>query len=203
MKFFKEHSYDIVRIFITQIGISIFSMMLYTGAGMISSDGSISTVAKVIISVFASGFFFFLLYTTAWEWGGKDKIRLDAGRDGISNHKGLKMALFANIPNFFLNIITIISAIFCLIGVTTFFEGLGGVCETIFRFIEILYLGVVQSILIPLDTPEHSQYLYSIVYALLYIVCGLLSVLFTEFGYIMGRKEKKILYFLKDNKKYE
>ena len=38
MKFFKENSYDIVKLFINQIGITIFSFMLYTAVAMIEDE---------------------------------------------------------------------------------------------------------------------------------------------------------------------
>ena len=61
MKFLKENSYDIIKLYITQIGIAIFSFMIYTAAGMISKDSTVSSTILVIVSLFSTGFFFALL----------------------------------------------------------------------------------------------------------------------------------------------
>ena len=75
MNFFKANSYDIVKIYITQFGIAIFSTMLYLSAGMINADNTVAWWISLIISIFATVFFFSLLYCSAWEWGGKDTTR--------------------------------------------------------------------------------------------------------------------------------
>ena len=66
MRFFKENSYDIVRLYINQIGISIFSMVLYTAVGTIELS---SKLLDVGLSVFLLGFYFTLIYTASWEYG--------------------------------------------------------------------------------------------------------------------------------------
>ena len=53
MKFFKENSYDVVRLFINQVGITIFSMIIYTAVGMVNIDSVARLGIKVAISVFA------------------------------------------------------------------------------------------------------------------------------------------------------
>ena len=75
MKFLKENSYDILRLYINQIGITIFSLVLYFSVGMLD-DKVLSLRLKIAISVFAMLFFFALLYTAAWDWGAKDKGQL-------------------------------------------------------------------------------------------------------------------------------
>ena len=101
MKFFKENSYDILRLYINQIGITIFSLLLYFSVASIE-DKTLGLRLKIAISVFAILFYFALLYTAAWDWGAKDKIRIDAGRLECKKYKGALMSLIANIPNFIL-----------------------------------------------------------------------------------------------------
>ena len=81
MSFLKEHSDNIVKLIINQVGISIFAMFLYTAAAAIKSeDGGASLTFKVLISVFSIMFYLLLVYTIGWEIGAKDKIRIDGKR---------------------------------------------------------------------------------------------------------------------------
>ena len=99
MKFFKENSYDITKLFINQMGITIFSLVLYTAIGFID-DATLNLRVKVILSAFAAVFYFALLYTATWDFGAKDKIRIDSGKYSVTEFKGLLMSLIASIPTF-------------------------------------------------------------------------------------------------------
>ena len=83
MRFLKENSYDIVRLYINQIGMTIFSLVLYfsvTSLGDNPDSAALYVKLKIGISIFAILFFFALLYTAAWDWGANDKIRIDSGK---------------------------------------------------------------------------------------------------------------------------
>ena len=54
MKFFKDNSYDIVRLYINNLGISIFALMLYFAAGNIAKESA--SGFKLVISIFSIGF---------------------------------------------------------------------------------------------------------------------------------------------------
>jgi len=103
MKFFKENSYDIVRLLINQIGITIFSLVLYT-ALQFDLDPATTLTIKICLSVFATLFYLTLLYTAAWEFGAKDKLRIDSGKYKKQPAKGALMSFCANLPNFILAI---------------------------------------------------------------------------------------------------
>lgn len=201
MKFLKENSYDIIKLYITQIGIAIFSFMIYTAAGMISSDSTVSQTILVIVSLFSTGFFFALLYCSAWEWGGKDKIRCDAGKSNVSPLRGMYMSIYANVLNFFLTVSTIICSLFCIAGKSAFFESFGGVCGVIYRFTAMMYHGVVRVISLSITTENLPP--FWLTEAIGFLVCSLLAVAVTQFGYAMGRNERKIFKSLGNNKKYE
>ena len=64
MNFFKENSYDIVKLYLTQIAISVFALIMYTSAGFIQANTSLSATFQIIISIFSILFYFVLLYTT-------------------------------------------------------------------------------------------------------------------------------------------
>ena len=144
MNFFKANSYDIVKIYITQFGIAIFSTMLYLSAGMIKADSTVAWWISLIISIFATGFFYSLLYCSAWEWGGKDKIRADGGKLVIDKAKALKMGLLGNTPNLVLTLIAFIAFLVCSFDETSFIGPIGAVCATITRFTAAMYQGIVQ-----------------------------------------------------------
>ena len=98
MSVFKRHSYDIVKLYIDQIGITVFSLILITALGSISN----SLAMQLGLSIFTTLFFGVILYTTSWELGAKDRLSFDGGRCEACKFKGLIMSLYANIPNFLL-----------------------------------------------------------------------------------------------------
>ena len=203
MNFFKANSYDIVKIYITQFGIAIFSTMLYLSAGMINADSTVAWWISLIISIFATGFFFALLYCSAWEWGGKDKIRADGGKLIIDNTKALKMGLLGNIPNLVLTLLAFIAFFACSFDKTIFIGPIGAVCAMIMRFTASMYQGIVQNSLSFLHGEAYGEFTFYIFEAVMFFALSLISVLVIHFGYIMGTKEKKLLSFMKNDKKYE
>lgn len=204
--FLKENSYDIVKLYITQIGITIFSLIMYTACGMIDGDGGIRSTIEIAISVFATLFFYILLYTAAWDWGAKDKIRVDGGRLVPNKAKALLMALIAAIPNLLLSGLAAISFFFCLVGVTNVFIQIGTVTSVIMRFTSSMYQGLLyNSFQFMFDTAENAaNFDFYLVQACGYMLMTLLGVLATHLGYIFGLNDKKIFGFIKTKpKKYE
>ena len=108
MKFLKENSYDVVRLFINQVGITIFALVLYTAVGFVE-DTQLSRNIKVALSLFATLFYFVLIYTVSWEYGAKDKVRIDTGKLKDDKLKGLKYGLFANLINVILGLVSVIT----------------------------------------------------------------------------------------------
>ena len=203
MNFFKANSYDIVKIYITQFGIAIFSTMLYLSAGMINADNTVAWWISLIISIFATGFFFALLYCSAWEWGGKDKIRADGGKLVIDNTKALKMGLLGNVPNLVLTVIAFTAFLVCSFDKTSFIGPIGATCATITRFTAAMYQGIVKNSLNFLHAEAYGEFTFYIFEAVAFLLLSLISVLVIHFGYIMGVKEKKLFAFMKNDKKYE
>ena len=195
MKFFRENSYDIVKLFINQIGITIFSFMLYTAVAMIDND-SLFLKINVFVSVFAIAFYFSLLYTAAWDIGAKDKIRIDSGKASLTPTKGLKMALFANVPNFLLAFFAVaFMGIYILWGGEWFYSAFF-VLNMLIRFISAMFLGVIQGIFSFLATDDPASAGFCTYYfwqSVAYFVAPFISVLVTHFGYKMGFSEKKLL----------
>ena len=200
MKFLKENSYDILRLYINQIGITIFSLVLYFSAAMIE-NAEIALTLKVSISVFAILFYFSLLYTAAWDWGAKDKIRVDAGRLECKKGKGALMSFIANIINFILAGICIAAMWIYMTNGSKGALSLNQIFNLILRMTNAMYLGVLQCIFT--SFAENGD-LYNLLQSVGFFVSPLFAVLATHTGYIFGLKNKRIFNFLKtqsNNKK--
>ena len=198
MKFFKENSYDIVRLLINQIGIAIFSLILYTAVGMVNLESGTKLGINIALSVFAILFYFSLLYTVAWDWGAKDKIRIDGGRMAPVRFKGLKMALFANIPNFILAAICAFTFLIYFLSDNQACYTISTLFNTIVRLFMSMYLGVLQGIFAALKS---NTDLYYLLQAFGYLIMPIFAILSTELGYAFGVKEKKIFGYTVKNKK--
>ncbi len=133
--FFKEHSFDMVKLFLNQIAMTVFATMLTLAAVK-------NPTLSLAVSIFSVLFYLFINYSAVWEIGAKDKIRIDAGRIAPMPTKGMYIALGAALPNILLTI---------LIGVGLLFDTVGGqklslACNVIMRLTNGTYLGILDSI---------------------------------------------------------
>ena len=199
MKIFKENSYDIVRLYVNQLGIMIFSMLLYTAVGSFENE-SLSSSLSVFVSVFSTCFYLVLVYYAMWELGAKDKIRIDGGRMTPCKNKGLVMGLFANVPNLALGLLSVIlMSAFLLGGGDGVYAGFL-VFNTIMRFHASMLLGVITA-LVPSGLSEGSiDYVEFLIEAILFTVLPLISVAVTHLAYTLGSREKNIFSFLSAKK---
>lgn len=189
MKFFKDNSYDIVRLIINQIGITIFSLALMAAIGAIEDSATHSTVL-ISASVFASAFYLVLIYTVGWECGAKDKIRIDGGRLSPIPAKGALMALIANVPNFLFTALGIATMLAFMNGADEGFYTAFAVFNLIFRFIESMYLGIIQGVFSGFSYDTDLRYLYE---AIGFAIVPIFSILATQLGYSLGSKNIRIL----------
>ena len=187
MRFFRDHSDSIVKLYINQIGVAIFTMFLYTAAAAISVDGIASLLIKVGISAFSVLFYFALIYTVAWEIGAQDKIRVDAGRMEENKIKGFKLGIYANMPNFiFVGIAFLLIAVYILSGVEALFT-VFGILNALFRIFVSMYLGIIQGL-----TDSLGGNLDFAVETALYLFFALVASLITYLSYLMGLKDKRL-----------
>jgi hypothetical protein len=189
MKFFKENSYDIVKLFINQMGITIFALVLYTAIGFIDNV-SLNLQVKIILSVFATVFYFALLYTATWDFGAKDKIRIDGGKYSATKYKGLLMSLISGIPTFLLAGACIITMIVHISSGNEALLSAFAVLNMFLRFISSMFLGILQGIFSFLSYNVNLRYLWESVG---YFVMPLISAIICHIGYTFGRREFKIL----------
>jgi hypothetical protein len=197
MKFLKENFSDALRIYVNQIGISIFYFALIFPLNEISGEGGLSPVWDFLVSLFTICFFYVLVYYAVWEVGAKDKIRIDSGRYEATPAKGALLGIIANIPNLLFSL-----PLFVFASIRAFADVCNnafGIFNTITRFHEVYYAGLLR-LFFDLNSGDTSvQFLI----ALFFLLLPLCSVGVTAFAYYMGSHEKRILYFLpqKPNKK--
>lgn len=194
MKFLKQHSYDIVRLFINQVGIAIFSLVLYFAVGIARDESTVLTLT-VSVSAFSLCFMWVLFYWSAWEYGAKDRIRVEGGRLTPSKYHGLKLGLAANLTNFaFAFICTLALGIFLLSNVSAFYTVFG------FAYVPMLftmpmYNGVLVGLFQPLNVEPY--HLYDLCRCIGFLLLPLLSVGVVWFGYAMGMENRRILDLFK------
>ena len=188
MKLIKDNSYDIVRLYINQLGITIFSLVLYTAIGFVE-DAALNFKIRVALSVFATLFYCILIYSAAWEYGAKDKIRIDSGKMQPNKAKGLIMSLVANLPNFLLAAGAILCMLVYMGGAQEGFYTAFGVLNLIMRFCSAMYLGIIQGIF-SFITDINASYLWQSVG---YFVLPLVSVAVTHIAYTLGTKDFRLL----------
>lgn len=201
MKIFKENSYDIVRLYVNQLGIMIFSIFLSTAVADLKNE-SLSTALSVIVSIFSIGFYLVLIYYAMWEIGAKDKIRIDGGKAEPCKCKGLVMGAFANVPNLILGMLTILFLVIFLLTNNDAVYSVFLIINMLMRIHASMFLGVIM-LFVPLDvtaTGADINYIPYLVQSILFTVLPLISVAVTHLAYSLGSKEKKIFSFLTNKK---
>ncbi len=179
-RFWKNNSRTISKLLITQFGMTVFGILLYSAASVANN----STLVTVF-SLFSVVFYLFLLYTALWDVGAKDKIRIEGKRLSPRPFHGLLVALCANIPNLLFSVLSSIG--YFAIDRSMNFSGkyvspewavnLYAVVQVVGSYINAMYLGLNDKLGI-------TVYPYSLALNVLpsLLVCFL--------GYYFGTKEK-------------
>ena len=195
MKIFKENSYDIVRLYVNQLGIMIFSMLLYTAVGSFENE-KLSNTLGIFVSIFSICFYLVLIYYVVWEIGAKDKIRIEGGRAEPCKHKGLVMGLFANVPNVVLGLFTLLFLVIYLASGNTAASSVFFIFNLITRFHASMYLGIISAVVPTGLSAGAVDYIEMLTETILFVVIPLVSVAVTHLAYHLGSKEKKLFSFL-------
>lgn len=178
MKYFiKENSYWMFKMFVNQIGMTIFAIVLTFATNQ-------NDTLFLIVSVFSICFYMVLLYFMTWDIGFEEKIRIDGKRQKFVKLKGLYMSLFANIPNFFLATLIIVGY-YCSSGFNSagypaspeWAVNLYGIGRLIAGLIEAMYTGIINIVF------GASPWAYLIITVPSLITCTI--------AYIMGVKGKR------------
>ena len=197
MKFLKQNSYDIVKLFVNQMGIMIFSLVLYTAVSIDGIGADLHLTLKILVSVFATLFYFALIYTAAWDMGAKDIIRIEGGRAERVPFKGGILSLVANFPNFILTAVALIVVLCSDAELAVDLPGAFATLNLIFRFLLSMYTGIIQGIFDFLPAASSVKFLYETVG---FLVLPLLSVGVTQLGYAFGMRGIRIFGFVSPKK---
>ncbi len=187
MKLIKEHSYDAVRLFVNQVGITIFSLVIYTAANLIDNS-DLSATLRPWLSVFAILFYFSLIYNVAWEMGAKDSLRLSAEELHTSRFKGALVSLIANSPNLLLALLAIVCSLVYNFGGIEVFNTIFALLNFAMRFLSAMFLGIIQRIFVSVEDVD-TRYLYETIG---YLVGPMIAIGVTHLGYLLGTREFKI-----------
>ena len=172
-RFFSDHSYDMVKMFLNQFAIGLFGFTLYLVSGQAKS-----VALRNVTSVGAILFYLFLLYTMTWEIGYRDKVSVEHGKKKRNLGKGALISLCANIPN-------LIFAIF--ISLAMFLDvpaisSIGGVCGFLAPVLEGMYTGLLIN---QVGGAMLNTYWWS------YFLLPLPAILTCGVAYVMGIKDLK------------
>ncbi len=160
LRFYKENSKIISKMFFSQLAIAILGLML-----------ALATVANdtllLFTSIFASLFYLYLIYSAAWEEGAQDKLRVDGGRAEYRPIKGLLISLTANIPNL---VLAALAGIGYVLGRADFSIGwewasaMYGFASVFARYLQAMYLGLIQRF-----APQNPLALFLIIVPTLFV----------------------------------
>ena len=106
MHFYRENSRLISRLFVNQVGMTIFGVVL-TLAVMRAAENN--TALTIAVSAFSILFYLCLIYNVMWEEGARNIIRIKAGRMTDDPLHSLKAAFLASVPNLVLAALLLLS----------------------------------------------------------------------------------------------
>ena len=169
--FLKKHSYDIVKMLINQLAISIF------GNALALATGETQQGLRIATSVFSVLFYLFLIYVMMWDLGAKDGHHLEKKERGHTRLAGLYIGICASTLNF-------LFAIFIMLGTLIPAMGnIGGVAKLLALLFEGMYTGLL-AITVG-GTPLNNFWW-------LYFLLPLPLILTATVSYLAGVKEFKL-----------
>lgn len=176
MKFFRQNMHLVLRLFVNQIGMTFFGLVLTMAVARMENPSF-----KVWVSIFSIVFYLCLVYSVMWEAGAANAIPIEAGRMEKDRFFSLKASLLASFPNLLLAFFMVV---FCLIGVVggvSWAGGVYGVLHIIAGLFEAMYVGVFAAILEGLSGVGEQ-----ITACVLYIFSSLPMILVSVGAYALG-----------------
>ena len=173
--FVKSNLYYIIRLIGTQVGISIFAMMLQF------ATISISQGLHLVASIGAIVFYMALIYSTSWEMGYKVSERISAGRLTRSPLHGAYVACAAYAPVFFLLILLWVGFSF---GSLLWGGNLFYIAKTaLFLYFSAFY-GLINFVVKSMSVNDFQ----TVVFPVLYTLSVLPGILVSGIAYYLGSK---------------
>ncbi len=186
--FLKSNLYYIIRLIATQVGISIFAMMLQFATLMINDS------LHLIASIGAVVFYMVLIYSTCWEMGYKNSERIAAGRLDQSPFHGAYVAVAAYIPVIFLLALLWIGFAFSS-------QLWGGNMFFIVRWVLYIYYSVYHGLINAVVQNMSVFDFQTVIFPLLYTLSLIPGIVVSGIAYYLGRKG--IALFSKPNQNLE
>lgn len=177
---FRDKGHMIKKLLGFQFASAVMGILLSSAAAQVEW-------LNLLTSIFATAFYCYLIYTAVWEFGAKDRIKVDGCRMVKDSCAGLKVALGANIPNLALGFIIVI---FSAIAVSTQMEWAGNVvalAAPITRLWQGMYNGIIVYLL-----PKEMDAVTSVLSTLIYPAITLPAFAVSHFAYNMGFNNKKV-----------
>ena len=180
--FFKDHSYDIVTMFLNQIAISMFGFALVLAAMKIDND-----ILRNVTSIFSILFYLVLLYMKAWDIGFRDKVSVEQGKKENNPMRGALISLCANAINYLFAIFVMLRA---LLPNVSFFDSIGGVAQALCMFGQGMYAGILVN---PVGGAPLNSYWFS------YFLTPVPAILISGLAYYFGVHDVKYTGFFHKN----
>ena len=130
----KKYSYSSVKLFVSQMALSLFGLVLAIACAKIGK------AMQIVTSVGAVIFYLFLIYTAIWEVGSKDKFGIEYGKFEAKPLTGLYIGLLANSINLVLALVITLGLSF---GDGGILSTVGALCGSVAIFIEGMYSGLL------------------------------------------------------------
>ncbi len=179
--FFNDYSYSTIKMFVNQFAISIFGSLL----AMATAAANNNTLS-LVVGIFATLFYLFLIYTMTWEIGAKDRISVDVGKKKYKPLTGLYMSLLANIPNFLIAILFIIA--YPTMGSAAWAGNMAAISRIASIILQGMYLGLTTSIKVMGTQMNQLWWTYLLIIVPSLITCTL--------AYYLGHKNFRFFSFL-------
>ena len=135
--FFKRYSYESVRLFINQVVIGLFGLVLALAAGIAENE-----TLRVVTGIFSVVFFLFMQFASAWRIGAEDRMSVDLGKRKLDLSVPFKVWLLANSLNLILALLIALGVWF---GNGGALSSISGGATMIKMIIEGMYTGLLAS----------------------------------------------------------
>ena len=171
MSYFKSSLYDAVKLFLAQIALAVY--------GFVTSGATLASPLLMIgASILGILLYLLVIYDCMWEVGGRDRIKNDVSGEHANFGKPVYIALIANIPNFILSILTLVSYFADI-------PGLYNIANAALRLIQAVYIGLFENIVINGMELNANPFTYTLT--------PFISVFAVFAVYILGYKNIKLL----------
>lgn len=165
-----------MRLFVNQIGITFFALVLTMAVARMENDSF-----KLWVSIFSILFYLCLIYSVMWEAGAANAVPIEAGRMEKDKLFSLKASLFASVPNLVLAFFMLIFFLLGFVASQNWAGGVYGVLHIVAGLFEAMYVGLFATILEGFSGTEQQ-----LVATLLYLFSSLPLVLVSVGAYALG-----------------